>query len=72
MMRRYSKAPEHAYDADLRRQVLEQAGRQEAREVGRGMDWLQRMHLAHPDVAPALRRTADASRASLAAAAAAV
>ncbi len=72
LMRRYSKAPEHAYDADLRRQVLEQAGREQAVEVARGMDWLQRMHTALPDVAPVLRRAADAARASLAASPAAV
>ncbi len=72
LMRRYSKAPEHAYDADLRRQVLDQAGREQALEVRRGMDWLQRMHHVHPAVGPALQRTAAAGRAPLASLAPAV
>ncbi len=72
LMRHYSKAPEHAYDADLRRRVLEQAGREAAVEIRRGMDWLQRQHDAHPAVGPALQRAAAASRASLAAAAVAL
>jgi hypothetical protein len=41
LMRQYSKAPECAYDAGLRRQVLESAGREHAVEIGKGMDWLQ-------------------------------
>jgi len=39
-MRRYSKAPEHAYDATLRRDVLEQARNEHAREIQRGLGWL--------------------------------
>jgi hypothetical protein len=41
LMRQYSKAPEHAYDAALRRQVLESAAREHAAAVKSGMDWLQ-------------------------------
>lgn len=40
LMRRYSKAPEYAYDAALRREVLESADREHAVEIRRGMDWL--------------------------------
>ena len=72
MMRRYAKAPEHAYDAELRRQVLEQAGRETAAEVRRGMDWLQRQVVRTPALAGVLQAAANASRASLAAAAAAL
>ncbi len=39
-MRRYSKAPEHAYDAKLRRDVLAEAQNEHAREIQRGLDWL--------------------------------
>ena len=41
-MSRYAKAPEHAYDAALRRSVLEAADREHRREIRRGMDWLAR------------------------------
>ena len=39
-MHRYSKAPEHSYDAKLRREVLDQARNEHAREIRRGLDWL--------------------------------
>ena len=67
IMRRYSKAPEHAYDAALRRQLLEEAGRDEALEVKRAMAWLQRMADTHPSIRPALQRVADARYGPLAA-----
>ena len=41
-MRRYSKAPEHAYDAQLRRDVLNQARAMHGVEIGRGLAWLDR------------------------------
>ena len=41
-MRRYSKAPEHAYDAALRRDVLNQARGLYAAEIRRGLAWLDR------------------------------
>jgi hypothetical protein len=41
LMRRYSKAPEHAYDAALRREVLEAAAHEHPLEIRRGMEWLQ-------------------------------
>jgi hypothetical protein len=38
---RYSKGPEHAYDANLRRQVLDEARRQHGGEIGKGRAWLE-------------------------------
>lgn len=40
LMRQYSKAPEYAYDATLRREVLAQAEHEHALEIRRGMQWL--------------------------------
>jgi hypothetical protein len=62
LMRRYSKGPEHAYDANLRREVQAQAEREHGPEVRAGMDWLQRMANAHPQALAALRRAAAAAR----------
>jgi hypothetical protein len=39
-MRRYSKAPEYAYDAQLRVEVLNQARMVHGSEIGRGLAWL--------------------------------
>jgi hypothetical protein len=39
-MRRYSKAPEHAYDAALRRDVLNAARTAHGAEIRRGLAWL--------------------------------
>jgi hypothetical protein len=41
-MRRYSKAPEYAYDAGLRRDVLTAAGNAHGAEIRRGLAWLER------------------------------
>jgi hypothetical protein len=41
-MHRYSKAPEHAYDAALRREVLDHARAVNAAEIRRGLAWLDR------------------------------
>jgi hypothetical protein len=41
-MRRYSKAPEHVYDAALRRDVLNQARAVNSAEIRRGLAWLDR------------------------------
>jgi hypothetical protein len=41
-MYRYSKAPEHAYDADLRREVLNEARAEHGAEIRRGLQWLDR------------------------------
>ncbi len=40
-MHRYSKAPEHAYDARLRRQVLAAADHEHGAEIRRGLAWLE-------------------------------
>jgi hypothetical protein len=48
-MRRYSKAPEYAYDAALRTEVLREARLSHGGEIRRGLDWLQR---AASDFAP--------------------
>jgi hypothetical protein len=41
-MRRYSKAPEHAYDAALRFAVLSEARATHGAEIERGLRWLDR------------------------------
>jgi hypothetical protein len=41
-MSRYSKAPEHAYDAALRREVLNEARALHGVEISRGLAWLNR------------------------------
>jgi hypothetical protein len=41
-MYRYSKAPEHAYDADLRRDVLNEARAVHGAQIRRGLLWLDR------------------------------
>jgi hypothetical protein len=43
IMRQYSKAPEHSYDAALRREVLESADWQHGAEIKRGLQWLGRI-----------------------------
>jgi hypothetical protein len=61
IMRQYSKAPEHAYDAALRREVLASADWQHATEIKRGLDWLGRMASVNPlarDVLAAVVRRA--------------
>jgi hypothetical protein len=41
-MSRYSKAPEHAYDAALRREVQQEARALHGGEIRRGLKWLER------------------------------
>jgi hypothetical protein len=53
---RYSKAPEHAYDARLRRDVLRDAERRYPSEIRSGLDWCGRLAAAHPAVARAVER----------------
>jgi hypothetical protein len=50
LMRQYSKAPEYAYDAQLRRELLQSAGEQHGAEISRGMQWLARVANQHPPV----------------------
>lgn len=54
LMRRYSKAPEHAYDAALRNSVLESADWEHGGEIRRGMSWLASLTGRHPLVDAAL------------------
>ncbi|HEX4198429.1 MAG TPA: hypothetical protein VHZ26_13415 [Caulobacteraceae bacterium] len=51
---RYSKGLEHAYDANLRRQVLDQARGQHRAELAKGRAWLDRAAREAPVVAEAL------------------
>lgn len=43
LMRQYSKAPEYAYDAALRREVQLSADAEHGTEIRRGMQWLERV-----------------------------
>jgi len=54
LMRQYSKAPEHAYDADLRRAVQDDGRRLFAPEIRHGLAWLERMGKEHSGIAVAL------------------
>jgi hypothetical protein len=53
-MHRYSKAPEHAYDADLRRDVLNEARAAHGAEIRRGLLWLEGAAAGFPAVRDAL------------------
>jgi hypothetical protein len=53
-MRRYSKAPEHAYDAALRRDVLNEARAAHGPEIRRGLAWLDRAAAQFPAVRDAM------------------
>ncbi|MGH8290008.1 MAG: hypothetical protein ACREV7_13450 [Steroidobacteraceae bacterium] len=55
LMRQYSKASEHAYDAALRRMVLESAEREHGAEVRRGMQWLASLAGRHAPLDSILR-----------------
>jgi hypothetical protein len=52
----YSKAPEHAYDAKLRRRVLADAESRFAGELRAGLDWLEGAARRFPAIAAALER----------------
>lgn len=65
IMRSYSKAPEHAYDRELRARVLMEAEAEHGAEIRRGMDWLGRAASASP---PARDLLETAARVRLAAA----
>jgi len=58
LMHQYSKALEHAYDAELRRSLLLAADHEQASEIRRGMAWLHRVGARHPLVAAVLERAA--------------
>jgi len=54
-MQRYSKAPEHAYDAVLRRSVLDEARATHAAEIARGLAWLDKAAAEFETVRDAVR-----------------
>lgn len=54
IMGRYAKAPEHAYDARLRREVLDQGRRDEPEALRAGLAWLEAAAAAYPEIARAL------------------
>lgn len=54
LMRRYAKAPEHAYDTALRAAVLAQARATRGEEIRRGLDWIESLAKEHPLVEEAL------------------
>jgi hypothetical protein len=58
IMGRYSKAPEHAYDAALRKQVLDQGRADQADEMRAGMIWLERAGGRYAAIARALNTAA--------------
>lgn len=51
---RYSKAPEHAYDADLRARVLNQARGSHRDQIAGGLAWIEAAAAEHPAIAAAL------------------
>ena len=57
-MGRYSKAPEHAYDAALRARVLAQAREAGGKQIRAGLDWLDRAAAGCPPIAAALAAAA--------------
>jgi hypothetical protein len=57
LMRQYSKAPEYAYDAALRRELLSAAEQEHPLEIRRGMAWLQQCAREHPPFAAVLARS---------------
>lgn len=58
-LRRYAKAPEHAYDTRLRHAVLDQARREHGEEIRRGLAWLDRAALQSAVVRGSLERFAS-------------
>ena len=56
---RYSKAPEHAYDAGLRGQILASGWALHRAEIEHGMTWLKAAVAGHPGIAAAANRIAS-------------
>ena len=52
----YSKAPEHAYDAALRTDLLDEARDRHADEIARGLAWLKRASAEFPAIEDAMER----------------
>ncbi len=61
-LRRYAKAPEHAYDAALRRRVLAQGHAAFREPIAEGLAWLNTLGAAWPPFAAAARAAAAGSR----------
>ena len=61
-MHRYSKAPEHAYDAGLRSEVLNEARAAHGAEIRRGLAWLERAAAEFAPVRDAIRFADGAAR----------
>ena len=61
-MRRYSKAPEHAYDAELRSEVLNEARAAHGAEIRRGLAWLERAAAEFAPVRDAIRFADSAAK----------
>ena len=53
-MQRYSKAPEHAYSPELRREILDDARKAHAAEIAKGLAWLERAANEFPIIAECL------------------
>ncbi|MEM1133071.1 MAG: hypothetical protein AAGH53_09050 [Pseudomonadota bacterium] len=58
IMQQYSKAPEHGYSPQLRRDVIAQAQRDWAQEIAKGEAWLKAAASDYPLITQALERTA--------------
>ncbi|HYI63946.1 MAG TPA: hypothetical protein VEW71_03580 [Allosphingosinicella sp.] len=56
LMRRYSKALDHDYSPDLRREILADARRRHAPAISDAMNWLGALESRYPAVARAIRR----------------
>lgn len=48
ILRQYSKSPDHAYDASLRRDIIAQSQSQHGHEIRKGLVWLERIAAGSP------------------------
>jgi hypothetical protein len=58
LMQRYSKAPEHAYSPELRRELLDGARKTHGAEIAKGLAWLERAANEAPVVGDCLKLAA--------------
>lgn len=56
IMRQYSKAPEHAYDANLRGRIIAESRQAHGEEIRKGMKWLENLARQHAPAADVLSR----------------
>jgi hypothetical protein len=56
VLSRYSKAPEYAFTAASRAEILRDSRRRNREEIERGMAWLEHRARSHPAVAELLNR----------------